>query len=201
MNKFFPFVRILHLYFGLFLSPFILIYGISAITFNHPDWINRISPVKQLPQIKTRLDKIPFQTTDLETALALNQLLDIKGEIDYVNKGENYFSYPVNKPGITTRVKINLLNDSVWIDREKQGFLRSLSYLHKMPGPHNEKIRGNSIFIKIWKALSNSIVYMLLFLSISGVYLWYFLKVERNMGLFSLALGLLCFTGLLILLS
>ena len=66
-----------------------------------------------------------------------------------------------------------------------------------MPGPHNAKLRGNSFFMKNWKLLADGVVYLLLFLSASGVFLWYFLKVERKLGWVSIVVGIILFTGLL----
>jgi len=198
MRKFYPLVRNLHLYFGLFISPFILIYSLSVLAFNHEGWLNKFAPVKRLPEIRTKLDKIPYDTSDLATAKALIRKLDIEGEIDFISKRENSISFPVNIPGLNTRVEINTLNDSVFITREQLGIIRAMSFLHKMPGPHNESIRGNSAFIKIWRTLTNILVYVLLFLSISGIYLWYFFRIERNIGLFSISLGIFLFAGLLL---
>jgi hypothetical protein len=200
MKKIYPLVRNLHLYFGLFISPFILIYGLSALAFNHEGWLIKIAPVKLLPGIRTKLDKIPYDSSDLSTAKAIIQKLGIEGEVDFISKGEDFISFPVNKPGLKSLARINTRNDSVYITKEKQGFIRAMSFLHKMPGPHNEKIRGNAVFMKFWRFQTNILIYFLLFLSISGVFLWYFIKIERNMGLFAIALGIVSFTGLLLLL-
>ena len=160
----------------------------------------KIAPIKQIPEIRTKLDKIPYEISDLAMAKTIAKKLGIDGDVDFISKGENFISFPVSKPGLKTLIKINTLNDSVYITKEKQGFIRAMSFLHKMPGPHNEKIRGNSLFMKFWRVLTNIIAYTLLFLSISGVFLWYFLKIERNMGLFAIALGIFSLTGLLLIL-
>jgi hypothetical protein len=198
--KIYHLVRNLHRYFGLFISPFILVYSLSALAFNHEGWLNKITPLKKLSDVRIKLDKIPYDSSDLATAKNTIRKIGIEGEIDFISREEDFISFPVNKPGYTTHVRINTRNDSVYITREKLGFIRALSFLHKMPGPHNEKIRGNSLLIKSWRVLTNVTVYLLLFLSITGVFLWYFLKIERNMGLFALVLSIFSCTGLLLLL-
>jgi len=152
-----------------------------------------------MPEIKTKLDKIPAGISDLETARSILQTIGIDGEIEFISKGRNYISFPVVKPGLNTTIYVNTLNDSIFIQSEKQGTFRATTFLHKMPGPHNQNIRGNSVFIKIWRVLTNVVVYVLLFLSASGFFLWYFLKMERNPGLFAVALGFFFLTGLFIL--
>lgn len=200
MKIFYAFVHNLHLYFGLFISPLILIYSLSVLAFNHAGLLNRYAPVKQLTEIKTKMDKIPHDSSELTTAKNIIRLLHIEGEVDFISKGQDFISFPVNKPGLKTLVRIDIRSDSVYITKERQGFIRAMSFLHKMPGPHNEKIRGNSVFIRFWKILTNLTVYILLFLSASGLLLWYFLKIERNMGMFATVLGIFSFTGLLFLL-
>lgn len=199
MKKYYSLVRSLHLYLGLFISPFILVFSISVIVFNHPQSTSRLLPVKSLPLMKSRLDNIPYDSTDLLTARAIIQMLDIKGEVDFIFQNENEISFPVKQPGSKTQITVNKNTDSVYIKRQVEGALGAITYLHSMPGPHNQKIRGNSVFVKIWRILADVVVYVVLFLSVSGIFLWYFLKVERNLGFFSLGLGFVIFTGLLLL--
>jgi hypothetical protein len=198
MRKYYPPVRTLHLYFGLFISPFILIFSISVFIFNHPGLINRVNPVKDLPDIRTKLDKLPYETSDLETAKAIIRKLNIDGEIDFISRNKSTISFPVNKPGLRTYIKVNTNTDSVLITRKYEGTLRSMTYLHSMPGPHNVKVRGNSGFIKAWRILADVVVYFLLFLTVSGIFLWCILKDERGIGLYALALGMLFFIGLIL---
>lgn len=199
MKKYYPSVRALHLYFGLFISPFVLIFCISVLVLNHPGFFNRMDPVKVLPDIKTKLDRVPYDTSDLETAKAIIKKLNITGEIDFISKNDSSISFPVNKPGLKTYVKVNVNTDSVYITRKYEGTVRATTYLHLMPGPHNVKIRGNSAFMKIWELLADVVVYLLLFLTVTGIFLWYILKNERMIGFYSIALGLLFFMGLILL--
>jgi hypothetical protein len=199
MKKYYSLVRTLHLYFGLFISPFICIFSISVLVLNHAGYFNHINPVEPLPDIKTKLDKIPYDTTDLLTAKAIIGKLNVNGEIDFISKNEDYISFPVNKPGLQTKIKVDIHTDSVLITRQQVGLMRAMSYLHTMPGQHNANMRGNSGFMKVWRALADVVVYLLLFLTVSGVFLWYFLKVERTLGIYAITLGVLLFFGLLLL--
>jgi hypothetical protein len=47
--------------------------------------------------------------------------------------------------------------------------------------------------------VADVVVYLLLFLTFSGVLLWYFIKAERVVGIYALGLGLLFFSGILFL--
>ncbi|TAL80401.1 MAG: hypothetical protein EPN88_01285 [Bacteroidetes bacterium] len=199
MKKYCQQIRTLHIYFGLFISPFILIYSISVLAYNHAGFLSHINTVKSLPEIRTRLDNIPYDTTDLLTAQAIIRKIGIKGEIDFIINNADQISFPVNKPGLKTRVEVNTHTDSVVINRQLEGSIRAMNYLHIMPGQHNAKIRGNSLFLKIWRLIADLVVYLLLFLVLSGIFLWYLLEFERNTGFYAIILGMLFFTGLLFL--
>lgn len=198
-NIYYSLIRSLHVYFGLFISPFILILSISVLAFNHAAFLNQMKPVKSLPEIRTRLDNIPYDTTDLLTARAIIRKLGINGEINFINKNDNQIFFPVHKPGLKTIVAVNTRTDSVVITRQVEGSIRAMNFLHIMPGQHNAKIRGNSLYMKIWRLMADTMVYLLLFLVLSGIFLWYFLEFERNTGFYILLSGTLFFTGLLIL--
>jgi hypothetical protein len=197
-KKYYSVIHALHIYFGLFFSPFILIFSISVLAFNHTGFLNQINPVKSLPEIRTKLDYIPLDTTDLLTAKSIVRKLGINGEIDFINKNEDQISFPLSKPGLISRVKVDTHTDSVVISRKLEGSLRAMGYLHIMPGQHNAKIRGNSLFMRLWRLMADAAVYLFLFLILSGVYLWYYFKPERRMGLYSIIFGIIFFIGLLI---
>lgn len=199
MKQFYPFVRSLHLYFGLFISPFVLIFGLSALCFNHPAILNSLSPMGATQETRTKLDRIPYDTTDLRTARAIIEKLGIEGDVDFINQNDDMISFPVNKPGLRTHITVDKRTDSVRISQQEEGAYRAMTFLHSMPGQHNVKVRGNSVFMKVWRVLADVTVYLLLFLSISGVFLWYFLKAERNVGYFSITLGVIVFAFLLLL--
>jgi hypothetical protein len=198
MKQYYPPVRALHLYTGLFLSPFILIFCISVLALNHAGWLDKKAPVSHLPVIKAKIRQFPHDTSDLNTAKAIISELKIDGEIDFIYRKGNHFAFPVTKPGLKLLIDVDTLSNDVTINRTVEGTIRATNYLHKMPGPHNENIRGNSAFLKLWRVLADTVVYLLLFLSASGVFLWYFLKVERKLGLFAIVLGTLTFSGLLL---
>lgn len=199
MKQYYPLLRSLHLYFGLFISPFVLIFSISVFVFNHPQFIGSSGPVTPIVELKTKLDSIPYDTTDLLTARAIIHKLGIKGEVDFINHNNDRITFPVRKPGLVRHITVDKHNDSVVVRRQDEGAYKAMAFLHSMPGQHNQKIRGNSGFIKVWRILADGVVYLLLFLTISGVFLWYFLKVERNLGYFSITLGAALFSILLLL--
>lgn len=193
MDNYYKPVRKLHLYFGLFISPFLLIFGFSVLFLNHTWIADKLTPIEEHPAEKVKLNQFPRDTSNLATARNVMSLLNISGEVGLVfERNENMF-IQVYKPGLKTNINVDLKTDSVNIKKIKEGPLRAMNYLHLMPGPHNVHLRGNSFFMKIWKVLSDGVVYLILFLTSSGIFLWLFHKKERKSGLIALAGGIFLF--------
>lgn len=94
-------------------------------------------------------------------------------------------------------VDINVEKRSAEISARTTGAWAALVYLHKMPGPHNVAIRGNTGFMHAWRWLADTTVYLFQFLSVSGVYLRAVLRSERRVGIALLAAGAMSFGGLI----
>ena len=199
MKQYYKPVRKLHLYFGLFISPFILIFGLSVLFLNHPWIADKLTPVENIPEERSKLNQFPRDTSDLATARNVMSLLNISGEVSWVSERDERMFIDVNKPGLKTTIKVDLKTDSVYINKTKEGSFRAMNYLHMMPGQHNAHLRGNSFFMKVWRVLSDAVVYLILFLTSSGIFLWVFHKKERKNGLIALVGGALLFVIILFL--
>ena len=102
----------------------------------------------------------------------------------------------MNVPGSETVVNIQTDTKAATIARRSTGLADALIYLHKLPGPHLVAIRGNSFFMQVWRGLADATVYLILFLTASGGYLWAVLRAERRVGLAMLAAGALSLGGI-----
>ncbi len=65
-----------------------------------------------------------------------------------------------------------------------------------MPGPHNVDVRGNTPLMRWWRLLADATVYLSLFITVTGIYLWVALKAERRVGLALVLAGAITFWGL-----
>ena len=82
------------------------------------------------------------------------------------------------------------------VKSRNHGMGEAFVYLHKMPGPHNVDVRGNSGLIRVWRVVADATSYLVLFITISGIYLWFALRAERRLGLLLLLAGAGTFWGL-----
>ena len=104
---------------------------------------------------------------------------------------------PVSVPGRETTVNIDLQNRTAEITRRTTGIWDAMVTLHKAPGPHLAAIPMNWFMMRVWRWLADATVYLLLFISLSGIYLWIVLRAERRVGLILLAAGASSFFGII----
>jgi len=192
-KTFYRWTRDLHLYLGLYLSPFVLVFAISTILLNHgwkPVGVPASPRVVDGIEIPQDLERVQGMRRALEVKKILAQV-GVSGEINFIRTipRENRIIIPVARPGQETTVSVDLKARTAVVETRETGIGDALIYLHRSPGPHNVAIRGNWLFTRVWRWLADGTVYLLLFLSASGVYLWVFLRAERRLGLILLAVG------------
>ncbi len=192
-------MRDLHLYVGLFLSPFVLLYAASAVLLNHA-YLPWGGP--DAPRTAPRVIRVHVRDSEdgLTVARQVREQLGIRGEIGYVSRERESarLTFPIETPGRVTRVRVDLAAGTATVDRKTTGVWDAAIYLHKTPGPHNVKLRGNWVFMRCWRWIADASVYLLMLLTATGIYLWTVLKAQRRAGLLSLGAGAVAFTALVL---
>lgn len=200
MRRLYPIIRDLHLYFGLFISPLVLGFAVSVFFLVHA-WI----PGSSTAPVRRTASDLPIPTgveflTGRDQVGALRGVLDrlgAKGEVGVVRRiaKEHRLVIAVIIPGREVSVDLNLETRSAAVTERTTGIWSALTYLHKMPGQHLANLRGNWAYMRIWRWLADGTVYVVMFLTISGVYLWAVLRAERRIGLALIVAGAISFFG------
>jgi hypothetical protein len=198
----YPVTRDLHLYIGLFLSPFVLLFAVSVFLLVHAWLPDRESPAntRTVSDVAIPANFEQLKSRELvDAAQLILRQLGVHGEINFVRQmpKDRRFVLPVILPGRETTVDLNVATRTAMISSRTTGIWDATVLLHKMPGPHNVALRGNSTYMSVWRWLADATVYLLLFLTLSGVYLWAVLKSERRVGLALLAAGALSLGALI----
>lgn len=206
IQRFYLTTRDLHLYLGLFISPFLLVFAVSVFALVHA-WTSPSSPAP----VRRTVNNVPIPVTlaglkGRDQVNAVRPVLDrlgVRGEIGFIRhiSKEQRLVIPVLLPGHEAMVDLKLATASAEISERDTGLADAIVYLHKMPGPHNANVRGNTAYMSVWRWLTDVTAYSLLFLSVSGVYLWAVLRAERRIGLSLLAAGASSFLGIVYALS
>jgi len=196
---FYTWTRDLHLYLGLFVSPFILLFAASVFFLNHAKVAVDLATSEEIVQDLRDPGAIERAqgVERVERSKEMLEELRVTGEIGFVQyqRKDRRLVIPVSKPGLETKITIDIDTRSASIFRRRTGFWEALGYLHKMPGPHNAAIRGNWIGTRIWQWFADGTIYLILFITVSGLYLWFSLRAERRIGLMLLAAGAVSFAG------
>lgn len=198
-------VRDLHLYLGLFISPFVLVFSVSVFFFVHA---LTFAPKGGSTRVVSSL-KLPGELGNLSGRPLVDALrpvlagMNVPGEVGFVQKNskEGTLVVPVSIPGRATSVSINLARGEATIVTRETGLADALMTLHKSPGQHGPDLRMNWFAMKAWRWFADGTVYLTLFITVSGVYLWYMLRSERKVGLILLFAGTATFLGMTYVLS
>ena len=193
--------RDLHLYLGLFISPFVLLFAISVFYLTHPTALRR--DAEPTTRRVTGLT-VPANLAELQGRARIDALepvleaLGVGGEVDFARHiaNEHRLVVPVRIPGRETIVDLDYANGTATIATRFHSAAEAIVYLHKAPGPHNADLRGNAGFMRAWRVLADVTVDTFLFITISGVYLWLSLRAERRVGVALVTAGLVSFAGL-----
>jgi hypothetical protein len=192
--------RDLHLYFGLFVSPFVLLFAASVFYLNHGKLIAGQQPPETIRglDIPDGFDRLKGREA-VERAKAILPQIGVAGEIGFLRyvPSDRRLMFPVSRAGFEATVDVNLDTRTATVTRRSMNLWESVSYLHKMPGPHNIAIRGNWVGTQVWRGVADATIYLLLFISLSGAYLWWAIKAERRTGIALLAAGAVTFFGLI----
>ena len=201
-GRFYRLTRDLHLYLGLFSSPSVLVFAVSVFFLVHT-WLPKIGSNASTTRVVSGL-AIPANLPSLSgrpLIEALKPVLEkagVHGEVGFVQHlvKEEKLIVPVGVPGRETIVTINIANGDATIVTRESGLAGAMATLHRSPGEHAPAIRMNWFYMKAWRWLADTTAYLILFISISGIYLWYVLRAERRVGFILLCAGALSFFGL-----
>lgn len=192
-------VRSLHLYLGMAAAPFLLIYAVSTLLLNHPDWLAAPDP---RPAVRTVKVSLSGGTSADSLALGREVLRQtgVRGEIMFVERKPalHRLKVPVQQAGRKTSIEVNLSTGTAVVRQDHDSLLQSLVFHHKMPGPHVVAMRGNSAPVALWRWLADATVCAAIFLAASGTYLWLALRAERRLGTVSLVAGAAVFMALVV---
>lgn len=201
-RRFYWLIRDLHLFLGLFSSPFVIVFAVSVFFMVH-GWLpwsgsskstTRTVPALPLPRNVQTLSGRPL----IDALKPVLETADVRGEIGFIRHlvKEEELIIPVSIPGRETTVSIKLANGDATILTREVGLAAAMATLHRSPGEHAPAIRMNWFFIRAWRWFADTTAYLVLFITLSGIYLWFVLRAERRVGFVLIFTGALTFFGM-----
>jgi len=193
-------LRWTHSYTGLFLLPWMLVYGVSAFCLNHNQWL--IEKLKVTPPHWETLRRVDFTPNDafpqepVQQAQAILKMLGLDGAHNIMGQ-PNRNQMVINRVCGTGNYRITWEKPRSEILVEKQesfSLYRLMHFLH---------FRGGYIqpyFVNIaWAIIVDVVAISMWLWAFSGVYLWWRKSRKLLLGWACLIVGVLSFVGLTIL--
>src|SRR6266576_933425 len=120
-GRFYRLIRDLHLYFGLFISPFVLVFAISVCFLVH-SWLPRVAEETSTTRVVTALP-LPGDLKKLSARPLIDALkptlekAGVHGEVGFIRHlvKEEKLIIPVTIPGRETTVSVNITNHEATI--------------------------------------------------------------------------------------
>src|ERR1051326_5258966 len=167
-ERFYRVTRDLHLYLGLFTSPFVLVFAISVFFLVH-SWLPRFAPETSTTRVVSALP-LPGDLQTLSGRALIDALkptlekADVRGEVGFVRHmvKEGKLIIPVTIPGRETTVSLSIASRETNLVPREAGLADSLVPLQKSPGQPGPAIRMNWLYMKAWRWTADATVYVVL---------------------------------------
>ena len=173
--------RRIHLFTGLVLLVFVLMYFVSGYVMIHGEWFGER---KSKDSSRTEALNIPRGIADAELARYVQAAFDLRGQAgspEHRKDGSIRINFV--RPGTTYQARIDPAGKSVTINRKTFGFAGIANGLHRLKGYH-----GGWAY-SIWSLMYDCASLALIIFGVTGVVLWYQSTTRRLAGWICLAAG------------
>ncbi len=191
--------RRLHIYLGLYFLFFTWLFCLSGVVLNHPKW--RIAGFwNERRQTSTEFQvSRPAADTDFLVARNLMRQLRIRGEISgaITRDTAGVFGFRVVRPGDIYDIKADFNKGVAAVNRIQVNGWGALNMLHSFTGVRrtDTALHQNWWATGLWRCSMDALSLGLVFMVLSGVYMWYHGARQRRSGALALALGILALAG------
>ena len=186
-------IRRVHMFTGLFLAPWMLMYALSTLVMTHSDFVFSFYSSKSPTMVTEReLDytrSFPTNVTREQIGQQILQDVGLDGT-HYVSGGKDGKPVVVNRQHalISQRITFDASKSKVVIEREEFRTPTFLERLHRRRGYNHPYALEDT-----WGFTVDVAVVTMVFWSLSGVWLWWELKTTRGWGTLSLTAGVVLF--------
>jgi hypothetical protein len=185
-------VRRVHMFTGLFLGPWMLIYALSTLVMTHREYVGSFYSTKN-PQLVLEREleysrSFPTNATREEIAGQILRDVGLDGTHS-VSGGRNGKPLVVTRNHARTprRITLDAARNKLTIQREEFRATNCLERMHRRRG-------YNSYWLEnCWGFTVDAAVVAMSFWSLSGVWMWWGLKPTRVFGALALGAGLATF--------
>lgn len=190
------FIRRLHLYLGLALLPWLLMYGVSAVPFAHAPYFQKRDEAKGLPLWSVRERRPLDRPVPEDPAVLRDFARDLLDDLGV--RAPNFGTYRPNPRTLhilaysffrSERVVLSLDQSEIRVERRRFRLDQVLTGMHARGG-----FRQDGWWERSWGVVVDFVALALLVWVVTGLWLWWESRSARAWGALTLALGVLAFT-------
>lgn len=191
-------IRRIHMFTGLFLAPWMLMYALSTVVMTHRDWVSSFysdkSPGMTMERELDYSRSFPAEMKREEIARQILKDLELDGTHE-VRDGREGRPLVIHRRHALTpqRLTFNPSTKKILIEREE---FRAPSFLERM---HRRRGYNPYPVENVWGFIVDVAVVTMVFWALSGIWLWWELRSTRRWGALSLATGVSLFVAFVIL--
>ncbi len=182
-------MRSTHLYTGLFLAPWLLVYAASGFCLNHHQWVRETFGVKPPRWEVVREATFPpgrtLPTAPAEQAEAVLRHVGLEGPHNFVGQPDAR-KMVIHRPSGAGSYRVTWHRDRSLVVVQRQApfsFYRLLHFLHFRHGFHHRQLAH-----VVWGVIVNVVTISMWLWVLTGIYIWFRVPKRR-------ALGSLCVVG------
>lgn len=187
-------LRRIHMYAGLFLAPWVLMYAVSTIAMNHREHLGTKPPVFSKEYERRYNAVFSDSVTPRQRAEQILRDLGMDGAFN-VGRPAADGTLVINRQDLVRprRVTYKPVNNTVLVESAEVSGPQVLERMHRRRGYAQPYARD-----RIWGVLVDAFVAISLIWAFTGAWLWWELKVTRRFGALCLAGGLALFVLFLV---
>ncbi len=194
MRSFFDWTRRLHSYLGLYFLSFLWLLSFSGLVLNHGSWtFTQFWPQRRVSKYERAVSDPAGGETD--RARALMAQIGISGEVEWVvpEQAPGHLRFRVVRPGRNYEVDADFGRGAAAVEETKVNAWGVLNTLHHLNGVHVGDARNTRDWFatSLWVFCMDALAAGLLFIAVSGIYIWLYTGRRRLFGWITLAAGVL----------
>ena len=183
-------IRKIHLYTGLALFAFVVMYFVTGYVMVHHDWFGE-KPAVKTTRTETLAGGLPSGTED--ASAALQEMFGLNGmRYEPVRRGDGTWRFAYRRPGVDIEAVVSADGRSVKITETRRDGVGTLVGLHRLHG-----YRGGWAYYA-WAVMYDLASIAMIVFAVSGVYLWYKLTRRRTLGWIVLGTGVAYTVGMIV---
>ncbi len=186
---FLQFNRRAHLYLGLGLLPWFLLYGVSSIPFAHSQYFEELDKAKGLPLWKLREERayrieVPAEGDLRAVGAKIMEDFGLEGSFGTYRQGERQVNVYIHTFLKSTQVKYFVEEGRVTVEERRFRWDHFLTGMHARGG-----FEQDGWLTKAWGVVVDVVVVGMAWWVVSGLIMWWKLPGKRRWGWVALGLG------------